>query len=263
MRIAIDQLRYTYSGAQLEERTVLEIPAWHVEPGAHLLLRGISGSGKTTLLNILAGLLPPTQGTVQLGSAYIYRLPEVERDRFRARHIGYVYQTHLLVSTLSAVENVEMPLLFAGGAGGRARRARAASLLQAVGMGAFMHHRPVQLSTGQRLRVAVARALVSKPQLLLADEPTAALDPESSTLVMDLLQARAREVGATLVVASHDPALEQRFDRTYDLRARQLSASAALDAPDAPSAPGAPGAPSAPSANHEGDPACSAAARGL
>ncbi len=218
MKINIEALRHIYRGRGIEPRTVLTIPQWSVATGAHVLLRGISGSGKTTLLNIVAGLLPPTQGRVWLDEQLIYTLPEVQRDRLRAQRIGYVFQSHLLVSTLSAVENVEMPLVFGGVKARPARRRQALALLAQVGLADFARHRPVQLSTGQRLRVSIARALVSRPALLLADEPTAALDSQAGEIVMDLMQQLCQAQGATLIVASHDPALNQRFDQLLTLQ---------------------------------------------
>lgn len=218
MDVQLQQLRHTYAAPGLEARTVLMIDDWQAAAGAQILLRGISGSGKTTLLNILAGLLPPTTGLVRCGGQSIYALPEDERDRLRATTIGYIFQMHHLAPTLSALENVEMPLIFGRKLNASARTARARELLDSVGLRDFHRHRPVQLSTGQRLRVAVARALAAQPALVLADEPTAALDAESSHAVMDLLQESCRRTGATLIVASHDPALAPRFDRVVDLR---------------------------------------------
>lgn len=217
MEILIEGLRHTYTAPDLEARTVLEIDAWQAQSGEQILLRGISGSGKTTLLNILAGLLPPTTGVVRFGGQSIYNLRENERDHLRATTIGYIFQMHHLAPTLSAQENVEMPLVFGRKLGARARATRASELLDSVGLNEFHRHRPVQLSTGQRLRVAVARALAAQPALVLADEPTAALDEQSSQAVMDLLQESCRRYGATMIVASHDPALTQRFDRVVDL----------------------------------------------
>jgi putative ABC transport system ATP-binding protein len=217
MEIRVEQLRHTYRAPALQDRTILDIAAWQVPAGEHVLLRGISGSGKTTLLNILAGLLPPTAGVVWLGSHALYALRESQRDHLRATTIGYIFQMHHLAPTLSAFENVEMPLVFARQMDGSARRARAAQLLADVGLQEYAHHRPVQLSTGQRLRVAVARALAAEPAIVLADEPTAALDEESGEMIVTLLQDSCRRRGATLLVASHDPALAHRFDRVIDL----------------------------------------------
>lgn len=218
MDISVEQLRHVYRTPVSEERTVLTIGSWQASAGAHVLLRGISGSGKTTLLNILAGLLPPTAGTVRLGGQSLYALRESERDRLRATNIGYVFQMHHLAPTLSALENVEMPLVFGGQLSKSARRARAGDLLTAVGLDDWAHHRPAQMSTGQRLRVAVARALAAEPALVLADEPTAALDEQARDVIMALLQESCRRRGATLIVASHDPALAHRFDCVLDLR---------------------------------------------
>lgn len=217
MDIRIEALCQTYRGPAIAPRTVLTIPHWSVVAGTQLLLRGISGSGKTTLLNTLAGLLPPTAGAVWLGDQQIYTLPEAQRDRLRAQRIGYVYQAHLLVPTLNALENVEMPLVFAGVQSGKQRRRQALALLAQVGLADFARHRPVQLSTGQRLRVSIARALVNHPALLLADEPTAALDSHAGETVMDLMQQICREQQATLIVASHDPALDARFNQVVTL----------------------------------------------
>jgi putative ABC transport system ATP-binding protein len=228
MKIEVTGLHYTYPATQLEAHKVLAIDAWGIESGSHILLRGISGSGKTTLLNVLAGLLPPAAGAVQLDDTLLYALSEARRDRFRAANIGYVFQTHLLVPVLNVLENVMMPLIFAGQSR-RAEQGRLAhDMLARVGLAAFARHYPKQLSTGQRLRVAVARALVSSPRLVLADEPTAALDPHNADAVMDLLHSQCRLSGATLLVASHDPAVEWRFDRVCTLAAGRLA-----DAPTA------------------------------
>lgn len=222
MQIRLHQLRHAYRSQQIETRQVLTIDEWIVPAGAQVLLRGISGSGKTTLMNIIAGLLPPTQGQVWLENQAIYELPEAQRDRFRARNIGYIFQIHLLMPTLNALENVEMPLVFAQQLPATQRRQHATAMLERVGLKDFLRHRPVQMSAGQRLRVAVARALVNRPQLLLADEPTAALDQSAAAMVMDLIQQICREQSATLFVASHDPALNLRFDRIMDLENGQL-----------------------------------------
>ena len=234
MNIRIEQVRHTYAGRDIDTRTVLAIAQWSVATGTQVLLRGVSGSGKTTLLNVLAGLLPPTSGQVWLNEQMIYHLPEAQRDRLRAQQIGYVFQIHLLVPTLSALENVEMPLVFAGVKAGAQRRRQALALLEKVGLADFARHRPVQMSTGQRLRVAVARALVNRPALILADEPTAALDSATGSAVMDLLQQMCGEQGATLLVASHDPALNARFAQVVTLQDGQILADTGAKAATAP-----------------------------
>lgn len=234
MNIHVEQVYHTYAGRGIDTRTVLAIAHWSVATGTQVLLRGVSGSGKTTLLNVLAGLLPPTAGQVWLNEQMIYHLPEAQRDRLRALQIGYVFQIHLLVPTLSALENVEMPLVFAGVKAGAQRRRQALALLEKVGLADFARHRPVQMSTGQRLRVAVARALVNRPALVLADEPTAALDRAAGSAVMDLMQQMCSEQGATLLVASHDPALNARFDQVITLQDGQLLADAQAEAATVP-----------------------------
>lgn len=218
LAIRLEGLRYTYTAPDLEARTVLNLTRWQVARGEQILLRGISGSGKTTLLNVIAGMAPPTAGEVWLGDVDLYRLAESQRDHLRAQSIGYVFQLHLLIPTLTALENVELPLVFARGARPVERRKQAAAILDKLGLGQFIKHKPGQMSAGQRLRVAVARALVNQPALILADEPTAALDPQNGVLVVDLLQEYARANGATLLVASHDPALNSRFPRAIDLQ---------------------------------------------
>lgn len=214
--LRLSSLIHTYIANGLVPRTVLDIPTWQAAYGEQILLRGISGSGKTTLLNLLSGLLTPTQGTVEVAGQVLGKLPEAARDRFRAQHVGYVFQTHNLLP-FSALENVAMPLAFLG-VPPRHYRPRAAESLAQVGLAEWQHHKPHQLSAGQRLRVAIARALIAKPALLLADEPTAALDPETGAQVMDLIQRICRAQNATLIVASHDPTLGERFAQVAELR---------------------------------------------
>lgn len=217
MSLRVENLGHVYQSPVGEARTVLHIPAWTVQTGEQLLIRGVSGSGKTTLFNILAGLLHPTQGTVWYDQQSLYALPEEQRDRFRARQTGYVFQNHHLLPALTALENVVMPMAFARSVPAARWRTRARDLLAQVGLADYLAYRPGQLSTGQRLRVALARALANTPRLLLADEPTAALDAASGQVVMDLLQTVCHEHNAMLLVASHDPAWVTRFAQVLDL----------------------------------------------
>jgi ABC-type lipoprotein export system ATPase subunit len=217
MRAQISGLQHTYAARGLEDRAVLAIDEWDALPGSRWLLHGVSGSGKTTLLNVLAGLLPPTLGEVRLDGQSIYAESEAARDRRRASDIGYVYQVQLLVPILSALENVEMPLVYSDGLDAVGRRERAREMLAHVGLADFSAHRPAQLSMGQRLRVAVARALAVEPRLILADEPTASLDPEGAASIMQLLLDYSSEHDATLLVASHDPALDVHFEHRLSL----------------------------------------------
>lgn len=211
--IHVTGLKQTYTARGLLPRTVLDIPIWTLQPGDQVLLRGESGSGKTSLLNILAGLLTPTAGSVMLAGTDLFQLSEARRDRFRAGHIGYIFQHHNLLP-FTLLENVEMPLAFAG-IGQAIRRERAGALLDSVGLGDFLNHHPRQISAGQRLRAAIARALINAPKLLLADEPTAALDPKNAAHILDLIQDQARTTGAILIMASHDPNVAARFPRDF------------------------------------------------
>lgn len=216
--------RYPIPGQPTDsQRTVLNIPHWQRHPGQQVLLRGISGSGKTTLFNIIAGLLTPTQGTVHLADTDLFALPEARRDRFRAAHVGYIFQNHHLLPGLTALENVLLPMHFASTIPAHQRATRAHDLLARVNLTDHATYRPAQLSTGQRLRVAIARALANQPTLLLADEPTAALDSAGSEGVIDLLLTTAQEHNTILLVASHDPALDARFTDIIQLQHGHLA----------------------------------------
>ncbi len=224
MTLRLRNLRHIYREPGLPPREVLNIPVWSAEPGETILLRGKSGSGKTTLLNLISGLLTPTEGAVEVAGVDMARLPEAKRDRFRARHVGYVFQLHHLLP-LTALENVEMPLAFLG-ENSRERRTKALQALESVGLSEWARNKPAQLSTGQRLRVAIARALVIAPPVLLADEPTAALDGDMGLQVVELLERVCAEQHAILIVASHDPALINRFQRVVNIEAGQLQEAA-------------------------------------
>lgn len=212
MTLQLWSISHSYDSAALKARQVLTDIDWQVERGQQFLLRGVSGSGKTTLFNIIAGLMRPTNGQVLLNSTNIYDLNEAKRDLFRSSRIGYVFQTHYLLNTLTAAENVMMPMVYRKKLSKAEREDRATFLMTQVGLEAFKHYLPRQLSTGQRMRVAVARALANEPTLLLADEPTASLDEESANQVMDLMQEIAQTNNSMLVVSSHDPTLLSRFE---------------------------------------------------
>ncbi|HEV8629869.1 MAG TPA: ABC transporter ATP-binding protein [Thermoanaerobaculia bacterium] len=188
-----------------------------VERGEVLALAGPSGSGKTTLLNLLGGLDVPDEGTVALAGRDLGALSEGERTLLRRRHLGFVFQTFNLVPVLSAYENVEYPLWIAGTPAAERRR-RTTAALAAVGLAERSRHRPDQLSGGERQRVAVARALVHEPLALLADEPTGNLDSVTGQQVLELLLEHNRRSGATLVIATHDPAILARMPRRVRLR---------------------------------------------
>ncbi|HAJ63704.1 MAG TPA: ABC transporter ATP-binding protein [Cyanobacteria bacterium UBA8543] len=183
-----------------------------VQKGDIQLLMGPSGSGKTTLLSILAGLLTPTQGRVYLLGEEITRLSRSKLARFRRQHIGFIFQDFNLFPALTAIENLEAALNVKGISGRQARR-QAHELLEHVGLGDKTKLLPRDLSGGQKQRVAIARALTGHPQLIMADEPTAALDSHSGHTVMELLRQLAKEEGCTVLMVTHDPRIMDVADR--------------------------------------------------
>jgi putative ABC transport system ATP-binding protein len=195
---------------------VLNVPRLTAGEGEQLCLVGGSGSGKTTLLNVIAGITTPDAGTVIVQGTDIAALSESARDRFRARNVGYVFQVFNLLQGYSALENVVLPMHFAG-IGARAAGARARELLERVGLGDKLLNRPAALSVGEQQRVALARALACRPALVLADEPTANLDPANAATALTLLQEVARESGAALLVVTHDDRVKERFARVESL----------------------------------------------
>lgn len=197
-------MRYRSGGSDF---TLLDIASLEIPQKRCVGLSGPSGSGKTTLLNLCAGLLQPTSGTITVGDVDITALSQAARDRFRAEHIGYVFQGFNLVPALTAQGNVELALRLRGTPRGRERRALAERLLERVGLKDRLRLRPAQLSFGQMQRVGIARAVANRPRLLLADEPTASLEPGLARSIVELLKDVARENGATLLLASHDPAV--------------------------------------------------------
>ncbi|WP_425146300.1 ABC transporter ATP-binding protein [Deinococcus sp.] len=194
----------------------LSYPDLHLEGGQELVISGPSGVGKTTLLHFMAGLLRPTGGEVRYGELLVNALSESGRDLFRARNVGYVFQDFHLMPGYSALENVLLGLGLAG-IRGAAALTRARESLTALGLAQRLHHSPNQLSTGERQRVALARAVAHRPALLLADEPTAHLDPSRGGEAVALLRRTAGELGATLVVVSHDPAVVNAFEQRLEL----------------------------------------------
>ncbi|HEX9109515.1 MAG TPA: ABC transporter ATP-binding protein [Longimicrobiales bacterium] len=177
---------------------------------------GPSGSGKTTLLGLLAGLDRPSAGTVTVGGQLLTSLTEDQRARFRAENVGFVFQTFHLIPTLTAYENVLVPLELAGKAGDEGS-ARAHELLERVDLAGREHHYPAQLSGGEQQRVAIARAFANRPRILFDDEPTGNLDAETGARVVDLLVALNREARTTLVLVTHDPDLAARAHRVLRL----------------------------------------------
>ena len=210
---ATDVCKHFALGDQTVE--VLRGVSLRAEVGQSLALIGPSGSGKSTLLHLLGTLEPPTSGQIAIGGQDPLALPEPQLARFRNQHIGFVFQNHHLLPQYSALENALIPTLAFSQAD---RRERARNLLTAVGLEERLHHRPAELSGGECQRVAVARALINQPGLLLCDEPTGSLDRQTATTVADLLFTLHRAEQAALVIATHDLELAARCDRRLLLR---------------------------------------------
>ncbi len=199
----------------------LEIPQ-----GDFLALMGPSGSGKSTLLNLIGGLDRPSAGTIEVAGERIDQLNDAQLGRWRARHVGFVFQMYNLLPVLTAERNVELPLLLTKlPAAERKKRANAA--LKLVGLSERAHHKPRELSGGQEQRVGIARAIVSDPTLLLCDEPTGDLDRKSGDEILDLLQALNQQQGKTIIMVTHDPHAAARAKHVLHLNKGQLSREAA------------------------------------
>jgi putative ABC transport system ATP-binding protein len=212
IRVRALSMRLASGGREVNVLTdvSLDVPA-----GQFLAIAGPSGSGKSTLLGLIAGLDQPTAGRIEVAGVDVTALDEDGLARFRRDHVGYVFQSFHLLPTLTAQENVAVPLELAGDAGAAGR---AAALLAEVGLAERAHHYPVQLSGGEQQRVAVARAMARRPALLLADEPTGNLDSATGKQIIELLVGMNRRLGSTLVLVTHDAALAAHADRVITLR---------------------------------------------
>lgn len=193
---------------------VLEIDRFELAAAEQAVLVGRSGCGKTTLLHIIAGISRPDEGRVMLDGVDLARLSEAGRDRFRANHIGYVFQTFNLLPGFTALENVMLGMAFASG---RANGQRARALLERVGLGHRLHHKPGMLSVGEQQRVAVARALANQPKLLLADEPTANVDVRHQQEIIDAIRSTCQEQQVALLLVTHSPQVAGQFSRVEQL----------------------------------------------
>jgi len=191
--------------------------SFSVKKGEFLCIMGPSGSGKTTLLNIIGTLDKPTKGRVIVDGRDITRLRERELTEFRLRKIGFVFQFYNLIPVLTALENVELPMIFAG-IPKKERKRRAEYLLRLVGLEDRMNHRPDELSGGEQQRVAIARALANNPSIILADEPTGELDTDTSRRVLDVFREVSRAEGVTVIIVTHDPVVAEYADRIIYLR---------------------------------------------
>jgi len=211
--LAIQDLHFSYGRDHFE----IVVPSMQLAPAEQVLLTGGSGTGKSTILQLIAGLVDPQQGVVRVAGENMHAMRGAARDRFRGAHIGMIFQTFNLLQGFSALENVLAALMFSE-MPKLSHRARARELLQSLGIA-----RPEALvetmSVGQQQRVAVARAVACRPALVLADEPTASLDPENSAAAIELIQRTCSESGAALLCTSHDPAMKERFPRVESLDA--------------------------------------------
>ena len=212
------QLRFGYPQRPGEPPFRIQLDDWSVPEGGRVALHGPSGCGKSTLLNLIAGVLPLSEGSLEVAGTQMRGLSDAARRAHRIRTLGFVFQDYPLVGHLSALENVLFPFRLnpALSLDGAARK-RAEQLLAELGLGDKGRRRPQALSQGERQRVAIARALVTQPSILLADEPTAGLDPERSAAVLELLEALCAERNLTLVLVSHDPAVLARFEHRLEV----------------------------------------------
>lgn len=212
--LLLEGVRKSYAQPGADRLPILDVPYLSVAAGEQVVIRGRSGCGKTTLLNSIAGLTTIDAGKITLKGVELTRLPEAARDRFRARHIGYVFQTFNLLAGFTALENVLLGMTFTGQ---RPDRARAADLLDRVGLGHRGHHKPAAMSVGEQQRTAVARALANRPALLLADEPTANVDPAHQQQIIDLLRGVCRDENVAMLLVTHSNEVSGQFDRVEQL----------------------------------------------
>ena len=239
MPVWVDGLKKQYTSPDGATVPVIDVPEFRLSDGEQVALVGGSGTGKTTLLHLIAGILTPDSGricftsdgpihsnpepgatlsyhsqTPQAGVIDITKLSEAQRDQFRGRYIGYIFQTHHLLGGFTALENVLLGMSFTGRA---ADPKWARYLLKEVGLEERLNYKPAKMSVGQQQRVAVARALANRPRIVLADEPTGALDPKTAQQVLELIRRLCAEVGASLLLVSHDPAIVQQLERSVSL----------------------------------------------
>jgi len=224
MGLLIHKLKKTYVAPDASSVPVIDIPELYIADAEQVALIGTSGSGKTTLLHMIAGILAPDSGNVVFGYdpktpdspnvTDLTQLSEAERDVFRGRNVGYIFQTHHLLPGFTALENVLLGMSFTGRAHDRGW---AQQLLDRVGLSDRLNYKPQKLSVGQQQRVAVARALANRPKLVLADEPTGALDATNAQQVLDLIRQLCAEVGSSLLLVSHDLDIARQLPRVLTL----------------------------------------------
>lgn len=215
--IKINRLAFSYPGKN--SPAVLDIPSWHVQQGERVFLQGPSGSGKSTLLNLLAGILTTAHGSVEILGQDLAALSAHQRDIFRARHIGIVFQQFNLIPYLNVLDNIRLAAYF-GKKTNSSIEPQALQLFTALGLDrSLLRQQTGALSVGQQQRVAIARALINAPEILIADEPTSALDSDARAAFMQLLLELCKDQGNTLIFVSHDTSLTQYFQRIVNLTA--------------------------------------------
>ncbi|MCA9242954.1 MAG: ABC transporter ATP-binding protein [Phycisphaerales bacterium] len=219
--LRVTSLKKTYRTPDGERHTIIDIPTFELAEGRQVALRGSSGSGKTTFLHMLAGILRPDSGSIEIDGVDITAAPESRRDQIRADAIGYIYQTFNLLQGYTALENVRLAMMFGHGVDD----ARARGLLERVGLADRLRYRPRALSVGQQQRVAVARALANRPRIVLADEPTGNLDHRHAAEALRLIRDICLEFGAALLLVSHDRAVLEQFEDVRELSEINRAAS--------------------------------------
>ncbi len=214
-------LTRTYRRGSEDVRALLDVTIT-IPPAAFAIVLGPSGSGKSTLLNLIGGIDRPTSGHLTVDGLALHDLSERELDSYRREYVGFLFQFNNLLPNLSALENVALPLIAQGRSWAQARL-QAGVQLADLGLGHRVGHRPAELSGGEQQRVALARAVVTRPALILADEPTGDLDLESAQVVLDLMSSLNRDLGATFVIATHNPRLESRATHVFELSNGRLA----------------------------------------
>ncbi len=214
-------LTRTYRRGSEDVHALLDVTLT-IPPAAFAVILGPSGSGKSTLLNLIGGIDRPTSGKLTVDGLALPGLTERQLDAYRRDTVGFVFQFNNLLPNLNALENVALPLIAQGGGWGEARR-QARAQLAALGLDHRASHRPAELSGGEQQRVALARAVIARPALVLADEPTGDLDHELAEVVLDLMSALNRDLGATFVIATHNPRLESRATHVFELSDGRLT----------------------------------------
>ena len=232
--LKLENIKKSFLQPDGEQVPILDVPDFEIPAGEQAVLVGPSGCGKTTLLHIISGITKPDSGKVFLDGVELTRFSESMRDRIRADKIGYVFQTFNLLDGFSAIENVLLGISFGAK---RSTPARAKDLLEKVGLGHRLNNKPHQMSVGEKQRVAVARAVANRPALLLADEPTANVDPQNQQQVVDLIRETCRAENIAMLMVTHSTEVSSQFDRVVELEqlnrvvARARKAAAATAAP--------------------------------